>query len=156
MSLLAFSGLLLVYVLSLMIIVTLNVREMKQERFNFHLFFTLLFLLTFYFGFPLTSILVFRFDTQVVPADFLLQAMLSATAFYVIYFVSYKVRLRPMATSPARPWLQMNRVETHLTCGLLALVAIATVTVFSSITAFYYFASQPTTRSFPVRFRVSL
>ncbi len=70
MSLLAFSGLLLVYVLSLMIIVTLNVREMKQERFNFHLFFTLLFLLTFYFGFPLTSILVFRFDTQVVPADF--------------------------------------------------------------------------------------
>ncbi len=55
MSLLAFSGLLLVYVLSLMIIVTLNVREMKQERFNFHLFFTLLFLLTFILGFRLPA-----------------------------------------------------------------------------------------------------
>ncbi|MGG6177057.1 ECA oligosaccharide polymerase [Pantoea allii] len=139
MSLMAFSGLLIVYVLSLVTIVTLNLRELKQARFNFHLFFTLLFLLTFYFGFPLTSVLVFRFDTQVVPADFLLQALLSATAFYAIYFVSYKVRLRPIAAPPARPRLRMNRVETHLTCGLLALVAISTVTVFFAHNGFLLF-----------------
>jgi len=130
MSLLQFSGLLVVYLCSLGFILTLTWREFRRVRFNFHLFFTLLFLLTFYFGFPLTSVLVFRFDVAVVPATFLLQALLAATSFYAIYYVSYKVRLRPASAAPRKPWLVMDRVETHLTCLLLALVAIGTVTVF--------------------------
>ena len=130
MSLLQFSGLLVVYLFSLGFILTLTWREFKRVRFNFHLFFTLLFLLTFYFGFPLTSMLVFRFNVSVVPADYLLQALLAATSFYAIYYVSYKVRLRPAQAEPRKPWLTMNRVETHLTCLLLALVAVGTVTVF--------------------------
>lgn len=130
MSLLQFSGLLVVYLFSLGFILTLTWREFKRVRFNFHLFFTLLFLLTFYFGFPLTSVLVFRFNVSVVPAGYLLQALLAATSFYAIYYVSYKVRLRPAQAEPRKPWLTMNRVETHLTCLLLALVAVGTVTVF--------------------------
>lgn len=130
MNLMQFSGLLAVYLLSLGFILTLTWREFRRVRFNFHLFFTLLFLLTFYFGFPLTSVLAFRFNVEVVPPEYLLQALLAATAFYAVYYVSYKVRLRPAAVPRARPWLQMNRVETHLTCVLLALVAIGTVTVF--------------------------
>ncbi|ADU67477.1 ECA oligosaccharide polymerase [Pantoea sp. At-9b] len=130
MTLMQFSGLLVVYLFSLGFILTLTWREFKRVRFNFHLFFTILFLLTFYFGFPLTSVLVFRFNMAVVPAEFLLQALLAATSFYAIYYVSYKVRLRPATAPPRKPWLQMNRVETHLTCLLLALVAIGTVTVF--------------------------
>lgn len=130
MNLMQFSGLLVVYLLSLGFILTLTWREFRRVRFNFHLFFTLLFLLTFYFGFPLTSLLVFRFNVEVVPPEYLLQALLSATAFYAVYYASYKVRLRPATVPRARPWLQMNRVETHLTCVLLALVAIGTVTVF--------------------------
>lgn len=130
MNLMQFSGLLVVYLLSLGFILTLTWREFRRVRFNFHLFFTLLFLLTFYFGFPLTSVLAFRFNVEVVPSEYLLQALLSATAFYAVYYVSYKVRLRPATVPRARPWLQMNRVETHLTCVLLALVAIGTVTVF--------------------------
>ncbi|MEK6308742.1 MAG: ECA oligosaccharide polymerase [Pantoea dispersa] len=130
MSLLQFSGLLVVYLFSLGFILTLTWREFKRVRFNFHLFFTLLFLLTFYFGFPLTSVLVFLFNVSVVPADYLLQALLAATSFYAIYYVSYKVRLRPAQAVPRKPWLTMNRVETHLTCLLLALVAVGTVTVF--------------------------
>ncbi|WP_215786811.1 ECA oligosaccharide polymerase [Pantoea dispersa] len=130
MSLLQFSGLLVVYLFSLGFILTLTWREFKRVRFNFHLFFTLLFLLTFYFGFPLTSVLVFRFNVSVVPADYLLQALLAATSFYAIYYISYKVRLRPAQAAPRKPWLTMNRVETHLTCLLLALVAVGTVTVF--------------------------
>lgn len=130
MSLLQFSGLLVVYLFSLGFILTLTWREFKRVRFNFHLFFTLLFLLTFYFGFPLTSVLVFRFNVSVVPAEYLLKALLAATSFYAIYYVSYKVRLRPAQAEPRKPWLTMNRVETHLTCLLLALVAVGTVTVF--------------------------
>lgn len=130
MSLMQFSGLLVVYLFSLGFILTLTWREFKRVRFNFHLFFTILFLLTFYFGFPLTCVLVFRFNVEVVPPEFLLQALLAATSFYAIYYVSYKVRLRPVTAPPRKPLLQMNRVETHLTCLLLALVAIGTVTVF--------------------------
>lgn len=130
MNLMQFGGLLVVYLLSLGFILTLTWREFRRERFNFHLFFTLLFLLTFYFGFPLSCVLVFRFNVEVVPPEYLLQALLSATAFYAVYYVSYKVRLRPATVPRARPWLQMNRVETHLTCALLALVAVGTVTVF--------------------------
>ncbi len=130
MSLMQFSGLLVVYLCSLGFILTLTWREFRRVQFNFHLFFTLLFLLTFYFGFPLTTLLVFRFNVGVVPPEFLLQALLAATSFYAIYYVTYKVRLRPVTAEPRKPWLVMNRVETHLTCLLLALVAAGTVTVF--------------------------
>lgn len=130
MSLIQFSGLLGVYLLSLAFILTLTWKEFKRVRFNFHLFFTLLFLITFYLGFPLTSLLVFRFNVSVVPAEYLLQALLSATAFYAVYYTSYKVRLRPRQAAPATSWLRMNRVETQLTCALLVLVALGTATIF--------------------------
>lgn len=130
MSLMQFSGLLGVYLLSLGFVLTLTWREFRRVRFNFHLFFSLLFLLTFYFGFPLTSLLVFRFDTAVVPAGYLLQALLTATAFYAIYYVSYKVRLKPATAPPGRALFNLNRVETHLSWLLMALVALSTVTIF--------------------------
>ncbi|WP_312240917.1 ECA oligosaccharide polymerase [Pantoea sp.] len=130
MNLMQFSGLLAVYLFSLGFILTLTWREFRRVRFNFHLFFSLLFLLTFYFGFPLTSILVFRFDMAVVPAEYLLQTLLAATAFYAIYYVSYKVRLKPSTAPPDKAWFNLNRVEAHLSWLLMALVALGTVTIF--------------------------
>ncbi|MFH8132739.1 ECA oligosaccharide polymerase [Pantoea osteomyelitidis] len=130
MSLMQFSGLLVVYLFSLGFVLTLTWREFRRVRFNFHLFFSLLFLLTFYFGFPLTSVLVFRFDMAVVPAEYLLQALLAATAFYAIYYVSYKVRLKAATAPPGKPLFNLNRVETHLSWLLMALVALGTVTIF--------------------------
>ncbi|MFS2222525.1 ECA oligosaccharide polymerase [Pantoea sp. B65] len=130
MSLMQFSGLLVVYLVSVGFILTLTWREFRRVRFNFNVFFSLLFLLTFYFGFPLTTVLVFQFNVNVVPAENLLQAMLAASCFYAIYYVSYKTRLRAPATRPRRPVFNMNRVETHLTWIMLALVALVTVTMF--------------------------
>lgn len=130
MTLTQFAGLLVVYLLSLGLILTLTWREFRRVKFNFNVFFSLLFLLTFYFGFPLTCMLVFGFDVQVVPADYLLQALLSATGFYAIYYVSYKTRLRQASASPGRQVFSINRVEAHLIWGLLALIALGTVLVF--------------------------
>ena len=79
MSLTEFAGLAVVYAASLLFILTLAYREFRRVRFNFNVFFTLLYLLTFYFGFPLTCALVFGFDVEVVPPAYLLQALLSAT-----------------------------------------------------------------------------
>ncbi len=67
MSLMQFSGLLVVWLLATIFIATLTWFEFRRVRFNFNVFFSLLFLLTFFFGFPLTSVLVFRFDVGVAP-----------------------------------------------------------------------------------------
>ncbi|QKJ89160.1 O-antigen assembly polymerase [Paramixta manurensis] len=130
MSLAQFGGLLVVYLLSLGFILTLTWREFRRVRFNFNVFFSLLFLLTFYFGFPLTCILVLRFNVAVVPPEYLLQALLAATGFYGIYYVSYKTRLRAKRETVTHPLFTINRVEAHLIWLLLALIALGTVAVF--------------------------
>jgi len=130
MTLAQFGGLCVVYVVSLIFILTLTYKEFRRVRFNFNVFFSMLYLLTFYFGFPLTCLLVFRFDVQVVQVEYLLQAMLAATCFYGIYYVSYKTRLKARPATPRAPLFTMNRAETHLTWILLALVALITVSIF--------------------------
>jgi len=129
MTLSQFGGLLVVYLVRVLFILTLTYQEFRRIRFNFNfnfnfnLFFSLLYLLTFYFGFPLTCLLVFQFDVEVVPVTFLLYAMLSATAFYA----SYKTRLRQHRPQRSTALFTMNRVETHLTWMLLA---VGTVGIF--------------------------
>ncbi|CDL19026.1 Putative ECA polymerase [Klebsiella pneumoniae IS53] len=90
MTLMQFSGLLVVWLLSTLFIATATWFEFRRVRFNFNVFFSLLFLLTFFFGFPLTSILVFRFDVSVAPPEILLQTLLIAVCFYAVYYVTYK------------------------------------------------------------------
>ena len=115
MTLMQFCGLLVVWLLSTLFIATATYFEFRRVRFNFNVFFSLLFLLTFFFGFPLTSILVFRFDVSVAPPDVLLQTLLVSVCFYAVYYVTYKTRLRSAThDSQRRPLFTMNRVETHL------------------------------------------
>lgn len=130
MTLAQLGGLTLVYFISLGFILLLTYQEFRRVLFNFNVFFSMLYLLTFYFGFPLTCLLVFQFDVAVVPVDALLHALLAATSFYAIYYVTYKVRLRKASSEPSRPLFTMNRVETNLTWILLALIAIVTVGIF--------------------------
>ncbi len=139
MTLAQLGGMSVVYVLSLLFILTLTYIEFRRVRFNFNVFFSLLYLLTFYFGFPLTCILVFQFDVTVVPVNDLLQAMLASTCFYGIYYVCYKTRLRRKRVGPAREIFSMNRVETHITWILMALIAIVTVAIFFMNNGFLLF-----------------
>ncbi|MGL4454239.1 MAG: ECA oligosaccharide polymerase [Plesiomonas sp.] len=140
MNLLDFSGLLVVYVVSLILILTLGYREFRRERFNFNIFFTLIYLLTFYFGFPFTCLLSFQFDVQTEPPEFLMYAMLASTCFYALYYVVYKTRLVKQSTQ--RNWLSMNRVETNLTWVLLMLVAVISVGIFFLQNGFLLFKLQ--------------
>lgn len=139
MTLAQFGGLFVVYLVGMLFVLTLTYQEFRRVRFNFNVFFSLLYLLTFYFGFPLTCLLVFKFDVEVVPVEFLLYAILSATCFYGIYYVSYKTRLRSANHQTAKPLFTMNRVETHLTWLLLAMVAITTVGIFFMQNGFLLF-----------------
>ena len=130
MTLAELGGLSLVYLISIIFMGTLLYKEFRRVRFNFNIFFSLLYLLTFYFGFPLTCALVFQFDVAIVPAEYLLYAQLAATSFYAIYYVTYKTRLTKAPTVAKRPLFTMNKVETNLTCLLLIAVAVVTVGIF--------------------------
>ncbi|MDC9605479.1 ECA oligosaccharide polymerase [Xenorhabdus griffiniae] len=155
MTLIQFGGLFVVYVISVAFILTLTYQEFQRVRFNFNVFFSLLYLLTFYFGFPLTSLLVFQFNVEVVPVDSLLHAMLASGCFYAIYYVAYKTRLTYKirsndniksetltVTAPRKPLFTMNRVETNLTWLLLAGIAIVTVGSFFMQNGFLLFKLQ--------------
>ena len=140
MTLMQFSGLLLVWLLSTLFIATATYFEFRRVRFNFNVFFSLLYLLTFFFGFPLTSILVFRFDVAVAPPEILLQTLLVSVCFYAVYYVTYKTRLRSATHGhPHRPLFTMNRVETHLTWGILLGLALLCVGIFFAHNGFLLF-----------------
>ncbi|MEX0422743.1 ECA oligosaccharide polymerase [Providencia rettgeri] len=139
MTLTELGGLALVYLISIIFIGTLLYKEFLRARFNFNIFFSMLYLLTFYFGFPLTCALVFQFDVAVVKADYLLYAQLAATSFYAIYYVAYKTRLSRQPDAPRRALFSMNKVETNLTCMLLVLIAVVTVGIFFMQNGFLLF-----------------
>lgn len=139
MTLMQFSGLLVVYLISVGIILTLSWLEYRRVRFNFNVLFSVLFFLTFWFGFPLTCLLVFQFNVDVVPAENLLQAMLAASGFYIIYYVSYKTRLTAPRRLASKPFFRMNRLETHFSWILLTLVAVSAVGVFFMQNGFLLF-----------------
>ncbi|AWK15006.1 ECA oligosaccharide polymerase [Candidatus Fukatsuia symbiotica] len=130
MTLEQFSGLLGVYLIAVSFIFILTYQEFRRVRFNFNVLFSMLYLLTFYFGFPLTCLLVFQFNVVVSPAEYLLYALLTATSFYAIYYITYKTLLRQPLTQQHQPLFTINRVEANLTWILLALVAIVTLGVF--------------------------
>lgn len=148
MSLLQFGGLFVVWLISVVFIGLLTYQEFRRIRFNFNVFFSFLYLLTFFFGFPFTCILAFRFEVAVVSAEVLLQAQLAATCFYGIYYVAYKTRLRKQRETRMRPPLfTMSRVETHLLWILLAVVALASVAVFFIQNGFLLFKLNSHQRS---------
>ncbi|MGL5700996.1 MAG: ECA oligosaccharide polymerase [Kluyvera sp.] len=131
MSEMQFTGLFVVWLLSTLFIGTLTWFEFRRVRFNFNVFFSLLFLLTFFFGFPLTCTLVFRFDVGVSPPETLLQTLLVSVCFYAVYYVTYKTRLRTAnASAPRRPLFTMNRVETNIAWVLMMGIALLTVGTF--------------------------
>jgi enterobacterial common antigen polymerase len=104
--------------------------DFRVARFNFHLFFSLLFLITFFLGFPLSLWLVIQFSAPIVDPFFQQQALLLAAIFYGVYYLSYKTRLasRPAIAMPA--FWRITRVEAMLFAAILALLAIITLAVF--------------------------
>ncbi|WP_342322754.1 ECA oligosaccharide polymerase [Kosakonia sp. BYX6] len=143
MSPLEFCGLFIIWLLATLFIATLTWFEFRRVRFNFNVFFSLLFLLTFFFGFPLTSVLVFRFNVGVAPPGVLMQTLLAAACFYGIYYVTYKTRLRAKAEfAPRRPLFTINRVEAHLTWVMLMVIALVSVGIFFMHNGFLLFRLQ--------------
>ncbi|MFC0180078.1 ECA oligosaccharide polymerase [Thorsellia kenyensis] len=133
MTLVEFSLLLIIYLLSVGFVGGMTIIAYRRDKFNFHILFSLLFLLTFYFGFPFTSILVFNYQVQVESISSLCFTLLSATAFYGLYSLIYHVRLIPQTgnfSSKSHQWLSFTKIEAYLTITFLLLIALGTLGVF--------------------------
>lgn len=139
MTLNQFGGLLVFHVLSLLFILVLIYWEFRRIRFNFNLLFSLLYLLTFYFGFPFTCLLVFRYDIEVVQVKYLLKALLAATTFYGVYYISYKTRLFTWPVRSQKALLSISRTEIYLLWFLLALIVVVTMMIFFIYNGFLLF-----------------
>ncbi|CRK85745.1 Putative ECA polymerase [Candidatus Providencia siddallii] len=120
----------LVCFISIIFITFLFYRDFFRVRLNFNMLFSLLYLLTFYLGFPLTCILMLKFDTVVIAVDYLLYAQLAAIVFYIIYYIVYKTSFLSFIYNKKNVLFNMNKTETYLTCMLLIIVAFFTIIVF--------------------------
>lgn len=127
MTLFDFGSLSIVYFISLILILALTYFEFQKVCFNFNIFFSLVYLLTFYFGFPLTGLLVFHFKVDILPTDILLNVFLLSISFYIIYYFTYKIHLQ---SNIKQSLFTINELETKLTCFLLILISIVTIGIF--------------------------
>ncbi len=142
MTLIEFGSLSIIYFISLILIFILIYYEYRQIRFNFNIFFSLLYLLIFYLGFPLTGLLIFKFNIKVVPLNSLLYELILSIGFYIIYYIAYKISLINIVKQSKKSLFTMNGVETRLTCFLLMFIAISTVCIFLLQNGFLLFSLQ--------------
>ncbi|MGR3807943.1 ECA oligosaccharide polymerase [Pasteurella testudinis] len=138
------SALVLLYTFSVVLISYLAYQSFKKVRFSFHLLFTLVYLLTFYLGFPFSMILAFNFNVQLLPFEILFIAQFSALVFYLLYYVSYQVRLTPNRTGKSQTALcadarQSSASEAVLSGVMLLLVALVTIGLFFSLNGLLLF-----------------
>ena len=101
MSLLQFSGLFVVWLLCTLFIATLTWFEFRRVRFNFNVFFSLLFLLTFFFGFPLTSVLVIMVPLPSALLDVLLVSRRQKSCCRRCFLRAASTRFTMSPTKPA-------------------------------------------------------
>jgi antigen polymerase len=139
-SLIDFCGLLLLWILSISFIGSLTYRDFRINRFNFHIYFSFVYLLTFLLGFPFTFALVFGFGATVAPVHTILQSFLAVNCFYAIYYLVYKQQICPdrIFRKPGLTF-SMNRIETQLMWIMLASVAFVCLGIFFAHNGFLLF-----------------
>lgn len=130
MKLLNFTSLLTLYTLSLMCIMFLIYQDFKHIRFNFNIFFSFLYLTTFYFGLPITVVFFNIHDTQIVSINNLLKVLITVIIFYVIYYITYKNILVAKNYHSCVSRFAINNVEIYLFWLLLLCISIVTFVIF--------------------------
>ncbi|TNH04834.1 ECA oligosaccharide polymerase [Testudinibacter sp. TR-2022] len=137
------SILVLLYTFSVILIGYLAYQSFKKVRFSFHLLFTLVYLLTFYLGFPFSMVLAFGFNVPLLPFEILFITQFSALIFYLLYYVAYQVRLLPGKIQPVTVTVatarQYSASEAIIAGVILLLVALVTIGLFFSFNGFLLF-----------------
>ncbi len=134
------AGLSLFYGITLAVIMRLICRDVKRAGFSFHAFFTLLYLLTFFSGFPLSLLLIFFFQQQTVEPIYLFQSLVISAGFYLFYYWLYSRKPNVLVRQP--PLNSLNKLEFRLFFLLLSLLAIGCLLIFFMRNGFLLFKLQ--------------
>lgn len=107
------------------------IRKAFQQRvFSFHLFFSVVYFVTFYFGFPLSWMMAVGFEHTLPFPDIQLNVFLVALVGYCCYQLGYSIVYRLKKRVIKQPSLDFANFSAKLTACLLAFVAVGTLVAF--------------------------
>lgn len=120
------------YLFSVGVILTLIYSSYQKQSFSFHLLFSLIYFITFYLGYPLSTILSLGFDVTLQDTQIQFITLFSALAGYLFYYFVYWwgneksqfLEKKFIATDP------FANLEAKVTACLLFGIALATVGAF--------------------------
>lgn len=127
-----------VYLLSLWAVLALMWQSYRQQRFSFHLIFSLIYVVTFFGGLPFSMAMKYGFNAHLPEPEMQFFTLASATIGYLIYFLSYQ--FLPL------PTLQRVKISQHfakcptqLTACLLGVLAVGCLLYFISLNGLLLF-----------------
>lgn len=123
-------GLTLFYGVSVVVLVGSIFYSYRQRAFSLHLLFSVIYLITFFLGYPFSLILTLGFDVALQPQAVLFYALGIALLGYLIYFVSYQLLYANVANHQHHQYVPLAKLDAKTTACLLMIVAIGTVACF--------------------------
>lgn len=135
-------SLILFYLASLAVIGFFIYRSYRQQAFSFHLLFSLIYLATFYLGFPFSMGLALGFDISLQNNQILFLTLFCALAGYGVYYFAYHWGRGGSLEPTGQRYSDFQRFaksEAKITACLLGLVALGTVGYFLSMNGLLLF-----------------
>ncbi|WP_373767145.1 ECA oligosaccharide polymerase [Glaesserella sp.] len=121
------------YLLSFGIILKLMYRDYVQQGLSFHLLFSAVYVMTFFFGFPFSMVMVWGFGYQAEDVATLTTTILTALSAYLMYYASYHGVALWRRWSFCRCRIEVRsfaKKEAELTACMLLLIVLTTMGAF--------------------------
>lgn len=90
--------LLTIYFFSFSVLMVHLVKTVYNQGLSFHFFFTLLYIITFFLGVPLSLLLNTGFNVRLMSMDVLVITISVSFIFYMVYYLSYRIKLTSSET----------------------------------------------------------
>lgn len=123
-------GLTLFYLLAISVIGSLIWQSYRQRAFSLHLLFSLVYLVTFFLGYPLSLALSLGFNVALHSRQTLFTALFAALIGYLIYYGSYRLMSAGTNRITLPTLSPLVKSQAKVTANLLMLVAVGTVGYF--------------------------
>ncbi|MDD0824966.1 ECA oligosaccharide polymerase [Mannheimia sp. AT1] len=127
------------YLLSVGGILTLIYQEYRQHRFSFHLLFSLIYLVTFYAGFPFSLLMGFGFGYQLPEISTQWKVFITSGVSYVIYYFCYLFAFTNSKRELNIKTNDLARFQAKSTAFILILLATLTLVYFLYLNGFLLF-----------------
>ncbi|WGE31805.1 ECA oligosaccharide polymerase [Actinobacillus genomosp. 2] len=142
------------YLISVLLISTHIYIVYRQQAFSFHFLFSLIYLVIFYLGFPLSMVMTFSFESQIVHPKILFLTLFTVFVGYLIYWFSYHFFARTISTQKQQAVeniANFAKLEAKVTAYLLCIVALGSIAWFVSANGLLLFELEKYSQIFSAR-----